>query len=48
MSKATDQQEEDLKPVLDKDEQKESFMNWLEATLMLVAAVLPRRDADKR
>jgi hypothetical protein len=31
MSKTTDQQEEDLKPVLDKDEQKEIFMNWLKA-----------------
>jgi hypothetical protein len=48
MSKTTDQQEEDLKPVLDKGEQKEIFMNWLKATLMLVAAVFPRRDADKR
>lgn len=48
MSKATDQQEEDLKPVLDKDEQKESLMNWLKFALTLAAAVFPRRDADKR
>lgn len=48
MSKATDQQEEDLKAVLDKDEQKESFMNWLKFTLTLAAAVFPRRDSDKR